>query len=61
LFQFFNLLQGFTARETAMMLAGIPEKRQAARARGLLSLVGIVRTKRGQSSFDCPRLLPGTS
>lgn len=43
-FQFFNLLQGLTAREnieTAMMLAGIPEKTQAARALELLAMVGL--------------------
>lgn len=43
-FQFFNLLQNLTAREnieTAMMLAGIPEKRQTERAMELLSLVGL--------------------
>ncbi|SNB46245.1 ABC transporter ATP-binding protein [Geobacter sp. DSM 9736] len=43
-FQFFNLLPGLTAAEnveTAMMLAGIPEKEQAARALELLSMVGL--------------------
>jgi len=43
-FQFFNLLQGLTALEnveTAMMLAGIPERQQSARARELLELVGL--------------------
>lgn len=43
-FQFFNLLQGLTAEEnvaTAMMFAGVPEKRQNERARELLSLVGL--------------------
>ena len=44
-FQFFNLLQGLTALEnieTAMMLAGIPEKSQAPRALELLTMVGLV-------------------
>lgn len=43
-FQFFNLLQGLTAQEnieTAMMLAGIPEKNQAPRALELLTMVGL--------------------
>lgn len=43
-FQFFNLLPGLTACEnveTAMMLAGVPEKQQAVRALQLLSLVGL--------------------
>ncbi len=43
-FQFFNLLQSLTATEnveTAMMLAGIPEKKQAVRAAELLALVGL--------------------
>ena len=43
-FQFFNLLQGLTAQEnieTAMMLAGIPEKEQADRSCELLSMVGL--------------------
>jgi len=43
-FQFFNLLPGLTAAEnveTAMMLSGIPEKEQAARALELLSMVGL--------------------
>ena len=43
-FQFFNLLRNLTAEEnveTAMMLAGVPEKEQAARARELLALVGL--------------------
>ncbi|BCS52735.1 ABC transporter ATP-binding protein [Geobacter sp. SVR] len=43
-FQFFNLLQGLTAQEnieTAMMLAGVPEKQQSARALELLALVGL--------------------
>lgn len=43
-FQFFNLLQGLTALENveiAMMLAGVPESRQRARAEELLSLVGL--------------------
>ncbi|CAH2031598.1 ABC transporter ATP-binding protein [Trichlorobacter ammonificans] len=43
-FQFFNLLQNLTAREnieTAMMLAGVPERRQTERAMELLALVGL--------------------
>lgn len=43
-FQFFNLLQSLTAQENvemAMMLAGIPEKEQAERARELLAQVGL--------------------
>ncbi len=43
-FQFFNLLQSLTAEEnvaTAMMFAGVPEKRQSEKARELLSLVGL--------------------
>jgi putative ABC transport system ATP-binding protein len=43
-FQFFNLLPGLTAAEnveTAMMLAGIPEKVQGARALELLAMVGL--------------------
>jgi putative ABC transport system ATP-binding protein len=43
-FQFFNLLQNLTAEEnveTAMMMSGIPERRQKERARELLSLVGL--------------------
>lgn len=43
-FQFFNLLQGFTAREnieTAMLLAGVPERKQAERAAELLAMVGL--------------------
>ena len=43
-FQFFNLLQGLSARENvevAMMLAGIPEKEQAAGALKLLAMVGL--------------------
>jgi putative ABC transport system ATP-binding protein len=41
-FQFFNLLQGFTAAENveiAMMLAGVPERDQADRAAALLAKV----------------------
>ena len=44
LFQFFNLLQGLTAQEnieTAMMLAGVPEKKQASRSLELLAMVGL--------------------
>lgn len=43
-FQFFNLLQGLTAKENvevAMMLAGIPEKEQATGALKLLAMVGL--------------------
>jgi len=43
-FQFFNLLQGFTAAENveiAMMLAGVPERDQADRAAALLAKVGL--------------------
>jgi putative ABC transport system ATP-binding protein len=43
-FQFFNLLQSLTAREnieTALMLAGVPEKEQAKRAKELLAIVGL--------------------
>jgi putative ABC transport system ATP-binding protein len=43
-FQFFNLLQGLTVREnveTAMMLAGAPEREQSARAQDLLGMVGL--------------------
>lgn len=43
-FQFFNLLQSLTAAEnveTAMMLAGIPEREQTKRARELLAMVGL--------------------
>lgn len=43
-FQFFNLLQGLTAAEnieTAMMLAGVPDREQTGRAMELLALVGL--------------------
>jgi putative ABC transport system ATP-binding protein len=43
-FQFFNLLQNLTAREnieTALMLAGVPNKQQGPRALELLELVGL--------------------
>ena len=43
-FQFFNLLRGLSASEnieTAMMLAGLPPRRQAERAKELLALVGL--------------------
>ena len=43
-FQFFNLLQGLTAAEnveTAMMLAGIPEKEQGQRTMDLLETLGL--------------------
>ncbi|PLX84570.1 MAG: lipoprotein-releasing system ATP-binding protein LolD [Desulfuromonas sp.] len=55
-FQFFNLLQSLTAIEnvqTALMLAGVSEKQQQARARELLSIVGLVEkaaAKPGQLS-----------
>ena len=43
-FQFFNLLRNLTAEENveaAMMFSGVPQKRQTARARELLALVGL--------------------
>lgn len=43
-FQFFNLLQNLTAAENveaAMMFAGLPEKQQKEKAKGLLALVGL--------------------
>ncbi|GFO63586.1 ABC transporter ATP-binding protein [Geomonas paludis] len=43
-FQFFNLLQGLSAKENievAAMLAGVPEKDQGARALALLAQVGL--------------------
>ncbi len=43
-FQFFNLLRGLSASEnieTAMMLSGLPPRRQAERAKELLALVGL--------------------
>ena len=43
-FQFFNLLQSLTATEnieTALMLAGVPEKEQQERASALLEIVGL--------------------
>lgn len=55
-FQFFNLLQSLTATEnveTALMLAGVPEKEQRGRARELLGLVGLAEkldAKPGQLS-----------
>ena len=55
-FQFFNLLQSLTAAEnveTALMLAGVPEKFQKARALELLTLVGLAEkagSKPGQLS-----------
>jgi putative ABC transport system ATP-binding protein len=55
-FQFFNLLQSLTAREnieTALMLAGVPEKEQAKRAKELLDIVGLedkANAKPGQLS-----------
>ncbi|MFZ2948649.1 MAG: ABC transporter ATP-binding protein [Desulfuromonadaceae bacterium] len=56
-FQFFNLLQGLSAREnveTAMMLAGIPEQGQALRAQELLELVGL-----GDKADSRPNQLSG--
>ena len=52
-FQFFNLLQGLTAEEnvaTAMMFAGVPEKRQNESARELLSLVGLAEKLKAKPS-----------
>jgi putative ABC transport system ATP-binding protein len=55
-FQFFNLLQSLTATEnieTALMLAGVPEKEQQERARELLEVVGLrdkANAKPGQLS-----------
>lgn len=55
-FQFFNLLQSLTAAEnveTALMLAGVPEKLQKTRALELLTLVGLAEkagSKPGQLS-----------
>ncbi len=52
-FQFFNLLQGLTAEEnvaTAMMFAGVPEKRQNERARELLALVGLAEKLKAKPS-----------
>jgi putative ABC transport system ATP-binding protein len=43
-FQFFNLLRNLTAAEnveTAMMLSGVPERQQAARAKEMLAQVGL--------------------
>lgn len=43
-FQFFNLLQSLTAKENieiALMLAGVPEKKQSVRAMELLDIVGL--------------------
>jgi putative ABC transport system ATP-binding protein len=43
-FQFFNLLRNLTAAEnveTAMMLSGVPERQQAARAKEMLAHVGL--------------------
>ena len=43
-FQFFNLLNGLTAAEnveTAMMMAGLPTRQQASRAKELLDRVGL--------------------
>lgn len=55
-FQFFNLLQSLTAKEnieTALMLAGVPDKEQDRRANELLELVGLkekANAKPGQLS-----------
>lgn len=55
-FQFFNLLQSLTAKEnieTALMLAGVPDKEQDKRAKELLDLVGLTEkadAKPGQLS-----------
>jgi putative ABC transport system ATP-binding protein len=55
-FQFFNLLQGLTALENvelAMMLAGVPEREQKARATAMLGLVNLeekAASKPGQLS-----------
>jgi len=55
-FQFFNLLQSLTAMEnieTALMLAGVPEKEQKTRAKELLDIVGLrekANAKPGQLS-----------
>ena len=55
-FQFFNLLQSLTAAEnveTALMLAGVPEAQQKAKAKELLELVGLeekAASKPGQLS-----------
>lgn len=55
-FQFFNLLHSLTAKEnieTALMLAGVPDKEQDRRAKELLELVGLrekANAKPGQLS-----------
>jgi putative ABC transport system ATP-binding protein len=52
-FQFFNLLPGLTAAEnveTAMMLAGIPEKEQALRSVALLAMVGLAEKANSKPS-----------
>jgi len=55
-FQFFNLLQSLTATEnieTALMLAGVPEKQQKKRSKELLQIVGLeekANAKPGQLS-----------
>jgi putative ABC transport system ATP-binding protein len=52
-FQFFNLLPGLTAAEnveTAMMLAGIPEKEQALRSVELLAMVGLAEKANSKPS-----------
>jgi len=56
-FQFFNLLQGLTAFENveiAMMLAGIPESEQKARATAMLDLVNL-----GEKADAKPNQLSG--
>lgn len=52
-FQFFNLLQSLTAEEnvaTALMFAGAPEQTQKAKARELLSLVGLAEKLKAKPS-----------
>lgn len=52
-FQFFNLLQGLTARENvevAAMLSGVPEKEQAVRALSLLEQVGLAEKAESKPS-----------
>lgn len=52
-FQFFNLLQGLTAKENvelAAMLAGVPEKEQGERALKLLAQVGLAEKAESRPS-----------
>jgi putative ABC transport system ATP-binding protein len=52
-FQFFNLLPGLSAAENvevAMMLAGVPEKQQAARSLELLAMVGLAEKANSKPS-----------